>query len=206
MLFGRVKQHFRGRAKRRDAAHALYTAAVQQARERVFYETFGVPDSLDGRFDLIVLHVVLLLRRVRQAGEAGRQLSQTVFDVMFDDMDQSLREMGVGDLGVGKRVKQMAQAFFGRAEAYEAALDRETEAERHTAIEAALRRNIYGKVDAPEAAPSTLARYVVAVNAALDAQAGGDIVNGRVRYPAPPQPVGPGAPHDEPDAERRARA
>ena len=113
MAVGRVWRHLKGRKRRREAARRLYMVAVRQARDPILYTACGVADTLDGRFDLIVLHVVPLMRRLRQCDEGGRQLSQALFDVMFDDMDQSLREMGVGDLRVGKRVKQMARAFYG---------------------------------------------------------------------------------------------
>jgi cytochrome b pre-mRNA-processing protein 3 len=98
-------------------ADRLYGAAVAQARNPAFYVECRVPDTLDGRFDLIVLHLCLLIRRLRREGETGATLAQALFDTTFDDMDRSLREMGVGDLGVGRRVKAMASAFYGRATA-----------------------------------------------------------------------------------------
>src|SRR5512135_2803202 len=101
-------------------ATRLYDAIVSQARRPEFYEGGGVPDSIDGRFELIVLHAYLVLRRLRAAGGAGEPLAQALVDVLFADLDASLREMGAGDLGVGKRVKRMATAFYGRIGAYEA--------------------------------------------------------------------------------------
>jgi cytochrome b pre-mRNA-processing protein 3 len=130
-------------AKRKwhDTAHALYVAAVAEARRPEFYRDLGVQDTVDGRFDLITLQVVLVIHRLRQirdAEPAADAVSQALFDIMFADMDRSLREMGVGDLSVGKRVKAMARAFFGRAEAYEAGL-----AAPDDALEQALARNLY---------------------------------------------------------------
>ena len=95
-------------------AAGLYGAVVAQARQVVFYRDLGVPDTVDGRFELIVLHMVLLLRRLNREGDDGAALRQALFDVLLDDMDRSLREMGVGDLGVGRRVKAMGKAFYGR--------------------------------------------------------------------------------------------
>lgn len=107
----------------RKAAGRLYLSAVEQARQPVFYSHWGVADTVDGRFDMIALHVFLVLRRLKsvespRAGDAA----QALFDAMFDDMDQALREMGAGDLGVGRRVKAMASAFSGRIGAYEEGL------------------------------------------------------------------------------------
>lgn len=132
----------------------LYTAAVTQARRPEFYRDAEVPDSLDGRFDLVALHVFLVLRRLKAEGEAGRELGQAVFDVFVADMDQSLREMGVGDLGVGRRVKAMAQGLYGRLAAYEAGLASEA------ALAAALRRNLYGTVRPSDEAVVRMAAYV----------------------------------------------
>src|SRR5690606_17513339 len=108
--------------KHNRAAGELYRVAVQQAREPAFYADFGVPDTLDGRFETLSLHVFLLLRRL--GGEVAEKepalkLAQAIFDTMFIDMDENLREIGVGDLSVGKKVKQMAQALYGRIAAYE---------------------------------------------------------------------------------------
>ena len=132
----------------------LYTAAVAQARRPEFYRDSEVPDSLDGRFDLVALHVFLVLRRLKAEGEPARELGQAVFDVFVADMDQSLREMGVGDLGVGRRVKAMAQGLYGRVAAYEAGL------ESDTGLATALRRNLFGTVQPSEAAVARVAAYV----------------------------------------------
>ena len=85
----------------------------------MFYSLFGVPDTLNGRFDMITLHMFIVLRRLKDIGEDGVKLSQDLFDIMFADMDQNLREMGVGDLSVGKKVKALATAFYGRIGAYD---------------------------------------------------------------------------------------
>ncbi|MBM3482655.1 MAG: hypothetical protein FJX66_05080 [Alphaproteobacteria bacterium] len=151
-----------GRSPLKDQAHDLYVAAVRQARQEPFYAACGVPDTLDGRFDLIVLHVFLLLRGLKKGGEAGQRLGQAVLEVMFDDMDQNLREMGVGDLSVGKKVKAMARAFYGRSQAYGDALEPGAAAD---ALEQALDRNVYGR-QAPR--PPQLAALAAYVRAAAD--------------------------------------
>src|SRR5689334_9758544 len=102
-----AKPHERARR-----AAALYAAIVSQARRPEFYESMGVPDTLDGRFDLIVLHASIYLKRLRAAGPEGRDLAQALFDTMFDNLDQSLREMGVGDVTVPKKIRAMVEAFY----------------------------------------------------------------------------------------------
>lgn len=127
-------------------ADQLYAEAVRQARTPVFYDGLGVPDTLDGRFEMISLHVFLLIDRLRRDGEEGRELAQALFDAMFTDMDVCLREMGVGDLSVGKKVKQMAEGFNGRSIAYSEALEA---GEPGEPLREALRRNVYGTLAAP---------------------------------------------------------
>ena len=194
MALGRIWRHLKGRKRRREAAHRLYMTAVRQARDPTLYTAGGVADTLDGRFDLIVLHVVPLMRRLRQCDEEGRQLSQALFDVMFDDMDQSLREMGVGDLRVGKRVKQMARAFYGRAMAYDQAFDRAPGADRRRSIAEALERNVFNN-DPPPAAPvQAMAGYVETLLDTLDRQSTAALLGGEVGLPpVPPLAAAPAA-------------
>lgn len=194
MVVGRIWRRLKGRARRREAARSLYAAAVRQAREPALYTEGGVADTLDGRFDLIVLHVVPLMRRLRQYDAAGRELSQALFDVMFDDMDQSLREMGVGDLRVGKRVKQMARAFYGRALAYDRAFEQGSGAGRRDAIAEALERNFFNNEPPPAERLQAMARYVEAVVDALDGQSPAALLAGKVALPpAPPLLAAPEA-------------
>jgi len=148
----------------------LYGVAVATAREPYCYAELGVPDTLDGRFDLIGLHAFLLIHRLRYLPQPGPALAQAVFDAMFSDMDRTLREMGVGDLSVGRRVREMWEAFHGRALAYEAALQSADPAE----LPAALARNIWHGSAAPqrppEGAADTLARLTRAQHAYLATQ------------------------------------
>jgi cytochrome b pre-mRNA-processing protein 3 len=163
------------------AGFELYTAAVGAARQAHFFDRLGVPDTLDGRFDLVSAHVALLIRRIRRdADPRAKQLAQAVFDAMFSDMDVNLREMGVGDLAVGKRVKRMWEAFHGRAAAYEAAVD----AGDRTALSAALVRNVW-RGEAPEGAAEGLAAHMLDAAAALADQPFASLVAGEVRFPEP---------------------
>jgi cytochrome b pre-mRNA-processing protein 3 len=143
---------FRRRPHER-AGFELYGAAVAAARDPRLFAGLGVPDTVEGRFDLVSLHVALLIRRLRTDADArGPALAQAVFDAMFADMDVNLREMGVGDLSVGKRVRGLWEAFHGRALAYEAALDSPDPA----ALADAIARNVW-RGEPPEGAPAALA-------------------------------------------------
>ncbi len=154
----------------------LYGAAVAAARAPGFYATLGVPDTLDGRFDMVGLHVCLLIRHLRRRPAPGPALAQAVFDAMFHDMDVNLREMGVSDLSVGKRVRAMWEAFHGRASVYEAAL---ADADPARLVDA-LARNVWRGGPADGAAE--LANVARAQDAALAAQPIEDLAAGRVRY------------------------
>ena len=186
MALGRFHRRLRQHARRRESARRLYMAAVRRAREPSLYTAGGVSDTIDGRFDLIVLHVVPVLRRLRQCGGVGRHLSQSLFDVMFDDMDRSLREMGVGDLRVGKRVKQMARAFYGRAAAYDQAFDLTPGVERRRAIARVLERNVFNNDPPPGAPVLAMARYIETLVDALDGQDSAPILGGEVHLPPVP--------------------
>jgi cytochrome b pre-mRNA-processing protein 3 len=108
---------------------SLYASIVLQARTESFYSLCGIPDTLNGRFDLLTLHMFIVLRRLKELGDEGVKISQDLFDIMFADMDKNMREMGVGDLSVGKKVKVLATAFYGRIKSYDngiAGLDNET--------------------------------------------------------------------------------
>lgn len=169
----------RGReADRRErVGFLLYGAAVAAAREPVLYRRLGIPDTLDGRFDAIALYVFLLIHRLRGAPEPDPALAQAVFDAMFSDMDVNLREMGVGDLGVGRRVRAMWDAFHGRANSYGAALDTADA----VALEAALARNVW-RGAAPAGAAAALCRLALAQAAELKRQPLATLAEGRVRF------------------------
>jgi cytochrome b pre-mRNA-processing protein 3 len=159
--------------------HGLYGAIVAQARSAAFYADFRVPDTVEGRFDLIVLHLVLLLHRLSGRAEAGRDLGQELFDVFCRDLDANLREMGVGDLAVPKRMQAFAEAFYGRQAAYLAALD----AADQRVFEKALARNIFAPGN--DAGAAQLARYARAAVTSLDTQDDGALIRGEVVFPGP---------------------
>ncbi|MEX0924305.1 MAG: ubiquinol-cytochrome C chaperone family protein [Rhodovibrionaceae bacterium] len=166
-----------------DKARALYVALVAQARQPAFYARLGVPDSVDGRFEMLILHCYLVLRRLRAAQPKGQALAQTLFDTLIYDMDQSIRESGVGDLKVGPRLRQMAEAFYGRIKAYDAGL-----AEEGPALEAALRRNLYGTAaEFPESGPAEMAGYLRWQDAALSEQATAALLCGEIAFAPPPE-------------------
>ncbi len=172
-----------------EPALNLYRAAVTAARAAPFYAVLGVPDTPDGRFDMIALHVFLVLRRLKQGGgPQALALAQALTDQMFADMDRSLRELGVGDLGVGRQVKALAEAFMGRAAAYDLALDDPGPLGRE-GLAAALFRNIFRAAPNGEAATAgtvALAAHVRAADAALAAQAMDAILSGSISFPSPP--------------------
>lgn len=146
---------------RRQAAEALYAEIVAGARNPVYYAELGVPDTVDGRFDMILLHAFAVMRGLRLRGQGV--MAQLVYDIMFVDFDRAVREMGVGDLSVGKHIRRMMRAFNGRVHTYDAALG-----DRAALVEA-LRRNVYGTLaegDIPPGAPDRLAAMVEALAAA----------------------------------------
>lgn len=164
-----------------ETAFAVYGSVVAQAREPAFYLDVPVPDTVDGRFEMIILHVFLLIDRLRGQGDKAAELCQQLFDTLFDDMDRSLREMGVGDLSVGKKINTMAEAFYGRAGAYQDALDNEDREE----LVGALTRNIFPEVSAEDVSRvgiEKLADYLTANRLELARQAVDDLIVGKITF------------------------
>ncbi len=172
---------FRKHSPLDDAATALYEKIVAQARQPRFYARMGVPDTLDGRFDMIVLHAFLVFYRLKDEGPAAREVSQKVFNAMFEDFDHSLREMGVGDISVAKRVKKMAAAFYGRAHAYGEAVDAK-DAER---LRDAIDRNFFPEGAGNGDVAGLLADYVLKQSDILAGQPAPRFVEGQVQFSAP---------------------
>tara|TARA_R110002051_G_scaffold295226_1_gene360936 strand:+ start:51 stop:578 length:528 start_codon:yes stop_codon:yes gene_type:complete len=144
--------------------NALYGLAVIQARRPDFYTRLGVDDRIDARFELYTLHVLLLVLRLRDDGDRGGEAAQILFDTYVSALDNSLRELGVGDVSVGKKMRKLGESLYGRMTAYEAPL----RAGDEDALAASLARNVYSHDDGAAAAP--LARYVIASRAALAGQ------------------------------------
>jgi cytochrome b pre-mRNA-processing protein 3 len=168
--------------------HALYGMIVAQARSGVFYSDYGVPDTVQGRFELLVLHLVLVLRRLGRDPQAasasgwGRResASQRLFDAFCRDLDANLREMGVGDMGVPRRMRRFGEEFYGRQAAYQAALDESSS----PALENALARNIF-EAQAIEPRVSRLADYTRAAATQLQDADIDSLVSGATVFPDP---------------------
>lgn len=158
--------------------YAVYSAIVAQSRQPRFYAEWHVPDTVTGRFDLISLHLALLFRRLRAETGEQKEFSQAVFDLFFKDMDRSLREMGVGDLGVPKRIQKMGNIFFGLLAAMSEAMDR-GDAE---SLQAVLSRNIFDGATGPHVV--ALAEYLMAEDKALAAQPSDAITGGALVFEA----------------------
>jgi cytochrome b pre-mRNA-processing protein 3 len=166
----------------------LYGEIVAQARQPWLYTTAGVPDTVDGRFDMIVLHAFLVFDRLRQEDDEARAFSQAVFDEMFKDMDRSLREMGASDVGVGPKVRRMAEVFYGRTRVYSEALQQTGEARRQ-ALVSALARNVYAGGD--EAGAGALADYVLAEHRALGERPLESLLSGEAGFVEPEAALSP---------------
>ena len=178
--------HFRKPpAPLRGTIEAIYGMIVAQAREPWFYRELGVSDTVNGRFDMLLLHLWLLLRQLKQIGEATGAsqeqpsqglLSQGLIDRFCSDMDHNLRELGTSDLKVPKKMQEFGRAFYGRAAAYDRALAAGSEA-----LALALDKNIYNGSDLVQA--RRLARYVAEATAALAALDETTVANGSWRFP-----------------------
>jgi cytochrome b pre-mRNA-processing protein 3 len=146
---------FSKRNRAKEVGEELYRIVLAQARSPKFYSDWGVADTVDGRFEMISLHAFLVLHRLKQEDFGEVRLGQVLFDAMFRDFDRALREMGAGDLGVGKRVKKMAKAFYGRISAFEKGLD------NPGILHEAILRNIYRGDEIDEANADAMADYVL---------------------------------------------
>jgi cytochrome b pre-mRNA-processing protein 3 len=169
------------RSRRDRTISALYGAIVAQARRPAFYRSFGVPDSLEGRLEMILLHAALLLRRLRAESPEIREMGQRVFDHFCSDMDDNLRELGVGDLTVPKQIRRIGEAFYGRAAAYDAALDSRDEG----ALAGSLARNIFAGSEGSSAHAAALSLYVRHAATSLGAQEGASFLRGELGFPDP---------------------
>jgi cytochrome b pre-mRNA-processing protein 3 len=168
-----IFQRLLGRKAR--PVETLYSAIVTAARQHRFYAEWGVPDTVDGRFEMIVLHLFLVLDRL--LGEKDHeQLAQALTDQFFADMDRSLREMGVGDLSVGKKVRKMAEAYYGRVTAYGKAID----GAGHE-FELALARNVFASEPQP-AGVAPLSAWAKKVRTGLRTQSAQGIAAGEIRW------------------------
>lgn len=164
----------------RTVTDALYASIVAAARQERLYSDWQVPDTPLGRFEMMSLHMFLLQHRLRDEQGTARETAQVLIDEFFTDVEHSLRELGVGDLGVPKRMKKLAKMFYGRTAAYDDAIGRRDADD----LAAALRRNVRPDVaEWPEAA--VLANYALAASESLAGQSGEAICAGDLRFPLP---------------------
>ena len=164
-------------APSRRTIETIYGMIVAQAREPAFYVTYNAPDTVNGRLDLLILHLWLVLRRLRQDDD-GAAVSQALFDRFCADMDANLREMGVGDLTVPKRMQAFGEAFYGRSTAYDLAIDSGV-----ADFTQALSRNVLDGKYADSA--RRLADYAMAASKVLGKTDFASIKSGSWTFPAP---------------------
>jgi cytochrome b pre-mRNA-processing protein 3 len=153
----------------------LYQACVTAARQPVFYARYGVPDTIDGRFDLLLLHITLVMLRL-----GNITTKQKLFNLMFADMDRSLREMGVGDMSIGKKMKPMLAGFYGRTGAYHNALQQPDVAK----LIAAVSRNLYNDASGNAPHAPAIAQYMRDAAATLQNQSEAAIMQGQISFPS----------------------
>ena len=169
------------RTPRQNTIDTLYGAIVAQARSPVFYRRYGVPDTVAGRLEMILIHAFLFSRRARNPTKAMQRLGQGVFDRFCDDMDANLREMGVGDLAVPKHMRRIGEAFYGRATAYDTALA----AERDSALTQAVIRNVFADAPRYPERGRCLAAYIKAADLQVAQQKDAELTRGRINFPDP---------------------
>lgn len=185
MVFGL----FRRKKTNQHIVAAIYERLTASSRHPTLYETMGAPDTVMGRFEMIAAHMVIFFRRTGQGRPAVRDLAQEIVDAFFEDIDHSIREIGIGDMGVPKRMKKFARMFYGRYESYAEAID----AGDREALRAALARNIYppqrdGSPNPAARDVAPLADYFLSRAADLMSVTDEDILAGRVAI-RPPEPV-----------------
>ncbi len=184
MIFSKL---FKSKPAYREEVQSLYKGTVAQSRLPAFYLHLEVADTVEGRFDMIMLHMFLVMRKLKTGGDETEQFSQELYDLMFADMDLNLRELGVGDMGLARRVPKMAEAFYGRIIAYEEGL---TADDGNASLKSALDRNLYRKVEASDESLEKMAQYLrreADCFAELDL---GTLLKGQISFGEPPAEKG----------------
>jgi cytochrome b pre-mRNA-processing protein 3 len=189
-LWQRLRHAGRAREASRQSARQLYHAVVKQSRRPVWYRELGVPDTPEGRFEMIALHAALVLRRLRREGMAGRALGQQLFDTMFVDLDGSLRELGVSDLSVGTYIKRLAGNFYARLAALDKGLGTEgvcatAAASACESLHPMLRANVYQGGAPTDRQLAMLARALAEQDRALARQEGAALLAGTIVWIEP---------------------
>jgi cytochrome b pre-mRNA-processing protein 3 len=175
-----ISHLFRREPRGPDTISTLYGMIVAQARLPCFYRDYAVADTVNGRFDLVVLHLTLVLDRF-ELDPALHAVGQQLFDHFCRDMDANLREMGIGDMSVPKEMQRIGDAFYGRSRAYLAALG----ADETQKLAEVISRNVYESPPASQAAPHRLAAYMRQAHHELAAQDSASLSAGTVRFPDP---------------------
>ncbi|MDE0416757.1 MAG: ubiquinol-cytochrome C chaperone family protein [bacterium] len=178
MVTWKVLRQLLNRSRFSERAHLLHDAIVAQARKPDLFRCHAIPDTFDGRFEFLVLHVLLVMRRLRTSGTGGDDAAQELFDLVFADFDRALRETGVGDLKVGSRIRRMAQAYFGRARALDDALAAPVPDD----LDKVLERNVYGTVTVGPETLSRLASYVRRQVAHFDCMENHRVLTGHIDF------------------------
>ncbi len=163
-----------------------YGLLTEAARQPEFYLHLKAPDTVMGRFEMLSAVLILYFRRTAQSGQSAQEIAQEIIDAFFEDLDHSIRELGIGDLSVPKRMKKLAGMFYGRLESYAKAL----EATDRDALSAALSRNFHPSAIDQPVAMDGLARYMLATELALGAVADDIIETGNLKMPAPDLTLG----------------
>ena len=184
-LFGRKRRN-----ENQRIVGQVYDALAAAGRQPALYEDMNVPDTVMGRFEMLSAHVILFLRRTSRGSEAVKAVGQDIVDEFFLDIDHSIRELGIGDVSVPKKMKKFGRMFYGRVGSYGAALD----AADADSLADALRRNVHpaGGDGAPDMRP--LARYLVEVERHLAERADEEILAGAISVPAVKKAEAPGEP------------
>ena len=166
--------------KRRDQhiAHEIYGSIVAQARSPYFYTGCEVPDTVEGRFEMLVLHMTLIINRLKNTEKNGQEIGRLISEAFIDDLDDSFREMGIGDLAVPKRMKTASEAYFGRLHAYGDALDHENLEE----LEQAIDRNFSQSANPASVNARTLAQYMMRTAKMLKEVNIEDLTAGRLSF------------------------
>ena len=165
--------------KNRWAVDRLHQSIQAQALRPDFYFEGGPRDNFSGRFEMTCLHGTLVFRRLREAGQSGKALSQEVFDALFDGFDEALRDIGTGDLSVGKKIRKMGEAFYGRAKAYDEAL-------AHGAADLELQQSLRRNLGVSEGQTDRFVRYVRSVEDTLKRHTDTQLLSGELSWPRLP--------------------
>jgi cytochrome b pre-mRNA-processing protein 3 len=168
------------RKSQKSVARRLYDEAVAQGRQPMLYAQMGAPDTVEGRFEILTLHVILLIDRLEVDVRPAAALRQALFDVYVSDLDGALREMSVGDLAVGKRMKKLGEAFYGRARAYKAAFQALPDL---AMLRGVVARTILDGLACAD--PQPLATYAARRREGLAACETASLLEGRAGWPAP---------------------